>query len=73
SNLLCRLMERWPALVLAGSAILGKVGGEMVLTDPAMERAWNPGDRARWAVEASLAGGLMLYGWWRSRRARAAA
>ncbi|HXA51654.1 MAG TPA: TerC family protein, partial [Candidatus Acidoferrum sp.] len=33
SNLLSRLMDRWPVLVLMGSGILGKVGGDMVLSD----------------------------------------
>ncbi|MBS1857027.1 MAG: TerC family protein [Acidobacteria bacterium] len=73
SNLLCRLMERWPGLVLVGSAILGKVGGEMVLTDPVVEHAWSPGEPLRWTVEAVLALALMAYGFWRTRRVRAAA
>ena len=68
SNLLCRLMDRWPALVLVGSGILGKVGGEMVLTDPFVAGEWRPDTTIRWSVEAALAAGLMAYGWWRSRR-----
>ncbi len=72
SNLLCRLMDRWPVLVLVGSAILGKVGGEMVLTDPFVAGVWRPAELepVRWTVEAALAAALMAYGWWRSRRPR---
>jgi len=69
SNLLCRMMDRWPALVLIGSGILGKVAGEMILADPFVAAIWRPDDTAKWSLEAALATGLMTYGWWRARRA----
>ena len=34
SNLLANLMDRYPIIVWIGAAILGKVGGEMMITDP---------------------------------------
>jgi YjbE family integral membrane protein len=34
SNWLSGLMERYPIIVVLGSAILGKVGADMILTDP---------------------------------------
>ncbi len=34
SNLLSLLMDRYPVIVYIGAAILGKVGGEMMITDP---------------------------------------
>jgi YjbE family integral membrane protein len=34
SNLLSNLMDRYPIIVWIGAAILGKVGGEMMITDP---------------------------------------
>ena len=34
SNLLSMLMDRFPVIIIIGAAILGKVGGEMMLTDP---------------------------------------
>src|SRR3954454_19220490 len=71
SNLLSRLMDRWPALVYVGSGILGKVGGEMVLTDPVVVAAWRPDELTRWAIEGALAIGLIVFGWGRMRRARA--
>jgi len=33
SNLLSKLMDRYPIIVWIGAAILGKVGGEMIVTD----------------------------------------
>lgn len=34
SNLLSMLMDRYPVIIYIGAAILGKVGGEMIITDP---------------------------------------
>ena len=34
SNLLSKLMDRYPIIIWIGAAILGKVGGEMIVTDP---------------------------------------
>jgi YjbE family integral membrane protein len=34
SNLLAKLMDRYPIILWLGAAILGKVGGEMMITDP---------------------------------------
>jgi YjbE family integral membrane protein len=70
SNMLSRLMDRWPALVYVGAGILGKVGGEMIMTDPFVVRTWAPGEALRWAVEGVLTAGLVAYGWWWTRRMR---
>jgi len=34
SSLLAKLMDRYPIILWAGAAVLGKVGGEMMITDP---------------------------------------
>lgn len=34
SSLLCKLMDRYPIILWLGAAVLGKVGGEMMITDP---------------------------------------
>jgi YjbE family integral membrane protein len=34
SNLISMLMDKYPIIVVIGAAILGKVGGEMMITDP---------------------------------------
>ena len=63
SNVLANLMDRFPALIYLGAGVLGKVGGEMILTDPLVVRAWNPTDAVRYLVEAALAAAIMLAGW----------
>ena len=56
SNLLSRLMDRFPVIVYIGAAILGKVGGEMMLTDGWVTRqAPVPG----WAVYLAEAVGAV--------------
>jgi YjbE family integral membrane protein len=62
SNLLSKLMDRFPALIYLGAAILGKVGGEMILTDPLVVHAWNPSDTVRYLLEGALALAIMLGG-----------
>jgi YjbE family integral membrane protein len=37
SQLLLKLMERWPVIITLGAALLGFVAGEMAVTDPAIE------------------------------------
>jgi YjbE family integral membrane protein len=45
SNMLSKLMDRYPIILWAGAAILGKVGGEMMITDPWVSGLLNP---AKW-------------------------
>ncbi len=63
SNLLADLMDRYPWTIYLGAAVLGRVGGEMILSDPFVLHAAHPGDVLRYAVEAVLAVGLFTYGW----------
>jgi len=52
SNLLSRMMDRHPVILWAGAAILGKVGGEMMITDPWVHGLLNP---PKWVVYAVMA------------------
>jgi YjbE family integral membrane protein len=62
SNLLSKLMDRYPATIYLGAGLLGKVGGEMVLTDPFIARTLNPSGTVRYAVEAMLAMAFIIVG-----------
>jgi YjbE family integral membrane protein len=75
SGLLSLLMDRYPVIVYAGAAILGKVAAEMVLTDPAVAAAVTVPAPALWAAEACAAAGVIAAGklWLRWSAARAAA
>ena len=65
SGLLARLMGRFPWIVTLGAAILGYVGGEMMLKDRAVLRWLGEGLVAylHWLVPFALAGLVVLLGW----------
>ena len=60
SNLLARLMDRYPVIIYAGSAILGKVGGDMIMTDRLIMDVFHPEPWLIHAVEGLLAMGVIL-------------
>ncbi len=62
SNLLSKLMDRFPALIYVGAGILGQVAGEMILTDPVVARAWVPSDAVRYAIEAGCVIAVLAIG-----------
>jgi YjbE family integral membrane protein len=62
SNLLAKLMDRFPALIYLGAGILGQVAGEMILTDAFVVDTWHPGNVIRYAVEAALVVAVIVVG-----------
>ena len=42
SSILAKLMDRFPIILYIGSGILGKVGGEMMITDPVVHNWLHP-------------------------------
>lgn len=52
SNLLSRWMERYPIILWVGAAILGRVGGEMMITDPWVHGLLDPAKWLEYAVQA---------------------
>ena len=50
SNMLSKLMDKYPIILWAGGAILGKVGGEMMITDPWVYGLLNPPKWVEYAV-----------------------
>jgi YjbE family integral membrane protein len=62
SNLLSSLMTRFPVIVVAGAALLGKVAAEMMLGDPWVERVLPLGHVPRLLLEACGALGVVVAG-----------
>jgi YjbE family integral membrane protein len=62
ANLLANLMNRYPILIYLGAGILGHVAGEMILTDPFMERILHPSNTTKYIVEAVLVAGVIVVG-----------
>jgi YjbE family integral membrane protein len=70
STLLSRLMDRYPIIIYFGAAILGRVGGEMIMTDAVVVQGIGPTPALRYFVEAVCAAGVVLAGYFRARRHR---
>jgi YjbE family integral membrane protein len=62
SNLLSILMDRYPIIIYMGAAILGKVGGEMMITDRFIEGLIAPNKFVQYGVEAFFAAGVIVTG-----------
>ncbi|MHB8844796.1 MAG: TerC family protein [Nitrospirota bacterium] len=68
SSLLSSLMERFPVIIYAGAALLGKIGGEMIMTDPFVTGLLRPARPVVYLVEAACAAGVIAAGTLRVRR-----
>jgi len=62
ANLLATLMDRYPALIYVGSAILGKVGADLILTDAWVIRWAHPSTLQRYAIDAAAAAAVVITG-----------
>lgn len=62
SGLLSRLIDKFPVIIYIGAALLGKIGGEMIMTDPVVGRFIAPTKTMVHAVEILFAAGVILAG-----------
>jgi YjbE family integral membrane protein len=68
SSLLSMLMDKFPAIIYIGAALLGKIGGEMIMTDPVVSRFITPTKVMVYAVEIAFAAGVIIVGRIRVKR-----
>lgn len=72
STLLSMPMDKYPIIIYIGAAILGKVAGEMIITDPVVVKMLQPGHYLEYVVEALFAVGVIAVGKllmkWESRK-----
>jgi len=62
SNLLAMLMDRYPIIIYLGAAVLGRVAGEMIFTDPVVVRWLQQPQWFNYAMEALFAVGVIAVG-----------
>jgi YjbE family integral membrane protein len=69
SQLILKLIERFPALVIAGGGLLGWIAGELAIADTAV-KPWIDANATYLHYVAPIAGVLLVVGvgWWRNRR-----
>lgn len=69
SNLIAMLMDRYPVIIYLGAIILGRVGAEMVMTDPFVSRVVHPSSLLVWLIEACTIVGILIAGKLLARKA----
>jgi len=62
SNFLAVLMDKYPFLVYVGAAILGRVGGEMLITDPLIIQFLHPSNMMNYGVQIFCTIGVIVTG-----------
>lgn len=68
STLLSMLMDKYPVIIYIGSAVLGKVAGDMIITDPWVHEMLHPPKYIEYAVMALFAVGVIVAGKLLARR-----
>lgn len=63
SNLLSNLMKKYPVIIVIGGAILGKVGAEMIMTDPVVANYLHVTKPMLYAAEAVGVVAVVALGW----------
>jgi YjbE family integral membrane protein len=73
SQLLLKVMEKYPVIITLGAALLGFVAGEMLMTDRALD-GWLQGVSHAWVLAVGALGalGVVAAGRWLARRKRRA-
>jgi YjbE family integral membrane protein len=70
SGVLAKLMDRYPVIGYLGAALLGRVAGQMIMTDVFTVQTLNPSATLDYAVEAAGTVAVVLTGvWLKPRRA----
>jgi YjbE family integral membrane protein len=62
SDVLSRLMERYPIIVALGAAALGRVAGDLIVSDALIESAFHPGVYLSYGVQIVFTLGVVVVG-----------
>jgi YjbE family integral membrane protein len=73
AGLLSMLMSRYPIILYIGAAILGKVGGEMMITDPFIESLLHPSKAVEYGVMIFFVLFVLGFSRWLIKRKKAKA
>jgi YjbE family integral membrane protein len=69
STLVLKLVERFPAIVYLGAAVLAYTAAHMIVSEPLLDAVFDPSMANRLATYAVLIVGVLAAGWWTARRA----
>lgn len=71
SQLILKLLERWPAIVFVGAGVIAWTAARMVTEDDLVDDWFDAHDAVRYAVDVLFVGGIVGLGWWAQRKKRA--
>jgi YjbE family integral membrane protein len=75
SQVVLKLVERFPIIIQLGAAVLAFTAAKMIVSEQLLKGVFNPpanyADWARWAVYAISIAGVLLAGWWATRKSSA--
>lgn len=64
SGMLAKVMDKYPIIVYAGGALLGRVAGQMIMTDAFTVQTFAPSAALVYSVEAAGAIAVLIAGTW---------
>jgi YjbE family integral membrane protein len=68
SQLVLKLIDRYPFIIYAGGALLGYVAGEMLVTEAAFKELVEANHYLHWLIPAVCAVFVLTMGWWLTMR-----
>jgi YjbE family integral membrane protein len=72
SKVVLKLVERFPIIIQLGAAVLAFTAAKMIIGEQLLKEVFNPpasyADLARWSIYAISIAGVLLAGWWATRK-----
>lgn len=68
STVVLKLVERFPVIIQLGSAVLAFTAAKMIVNEPLLDAVFDDSAVARIATYTSAVAGVLLLGWWTTRR-----
>ena len=68
STMVLKLVERFPVIIQLGSAVLAFTAAKMIVNEPLLDAVFDDSAVARIATYTLAVAGVLLLGWWTTRR-----
>ena len=69
SSVVLKLVQRFPVIIQLGAAVLAFTAAKMIVNEPVLDPVFDPHAAARWGLYGVTVAGVLLAGWWSTRRA----
>ncbi len=68
SKVVLKLVERFPAIIQIGAAVLAFTAAKMIVNEPLLDAVFDSHAVLRWTLYAVAVAGVLAAGWWNTRR-----